>query len=410
MSDERFGPEHPEWSARLRNARDHLLPWIARTVPLGGATVLEYGCGQGAVSCAFAPLVGRHIGVDIDAEAVAQARFRAARRGLENVDLRVVPATEIVDHVRAIGERIDVVLLYAVVEHLTLDERLAVLAAARDVVAPDGHVVVAELPNRLTPVDHHSAQMAYVDALPDDVLVRYADRSGRREFADAIAEAVAEGPDAARLAAARWGRGVSFHEFELVFGDLAERTVASGYAAELYPARPVRLEELQLQASFDAWRPDLPPAWSRSWIDTILAARPVADRPPLVRPWRMRIDRDAAGAAWMRDDGRLVLAPGVRFPLRFPVATSELHVGFVAATDPAHALQVHVDGRTLPAPAVPNHVGVPPWHAALALPRPSEQVEVSLVGGGELTFVGYAAACGAATGVGDPGASRHYGW
>ncbi|WP_320671122.1 class I SAM-dependent methyltransferase [Patulibacter defluvii] len=406
-----FGPEHPEWSARWRTATSHVIPWIAEHVPLADATVLEYGCGQGAVSCAFGPHVARHIGVDIDADAVEQARFRVAERGLDNVDLRALPVGGIVDQVRALDQRIDVVLLYAVVEHLTRDERLAVLEMARDVVAEDGHVVIVECPNRLTPVDHHSSRLPFVDGLPEDVLARYAERSPRASFVEDIAAARAAGGAAAeRLALVRAGRGVSFHEFELVFGDLAQRTVASSYAESLYGVRPVLWEELQLAAMMDGWRPDLPPAWSRSWIDTILSARPLDDPPALVRPWRMRIDPDAAGAAWVRDDGRIVLGPGMRLPVRLPTATDELHVGMIASEDPRHAVRVHVGDRTLSPLGLRNRLGTPPWHAVAALPWVTDHVELSLAGGGELTFVGYAAAPGAPTGLDGWGSSRVFGW
>ena len=50
---------------------------------------------------------------------------------------------------RARRGEVDVFLLYAVLEHLTVAERLAVLRLAREVVKPDGAIVVCETPNRL---------------------------------------------------------------------------------------------------------------------------------------------------------------------------------------------------------------------------------------------------------------------
>jgi len=117
----------------------------------GGRTVLEYGCGQGAIACAVAPRAARHIGVDIAAGEVAMAREHIARRGLANVELSAVPEGEVLDRVAAYRGAIDVFLLYAVLEHMTLDERLAVLRLARQTVRPDGYIVVCETPNRLTP-------------------------------------------------------------------------------------------------------------------------------------------------------------------------------------------------------------------------------------------------------------------
>ncbi len=118
-------PEHPEWLQRLHRAREGLVPWIEETAPLAGRTVLEYGCGQGVSACAVAPRAARHIGVDIAAGEVAMARQHIARRGLANVELLAVPEGEVLDRVAAYQGAIDVFLLYAVLEHMTLDERLA---------------------------------------------------------------------------------------------------------------------------------------------------------------------------------------------------------------------------------------------------------------------------------------------
>jgi len=40
----------------------------------------------------------------------------------------------------------------------------------------------------------------------------------------------------------------------------------------------------------------------------------------------------------------------------------------------------------------PNLAQVPRWHAAVQLPEPTARVELSLRGGGSVTFVGYAGA------------------
>ena len=48
------GEDPNSWEIRRRRAAEVLIPWIEQTVPLAGKTVLEYGCGNAAVSCAFA--------------------------------------------------------------------------------------------------------------------------------------------------------------------------------------------------------------------------------------------------------------------------------------------------------------------------------------------------------------------
>ncbi|MCW3040930.1 MAG: hypothetical protein JWM31_2835 [Solirubrobacterales bacterium] len=397
--------EHPEWLRRLAVARADSVPWVERHIPLTGRTILEYGCGQGAITCAFAARAARHIGVDIDPGEVALAQQAVARRGLSNVELRVWPVSEIVDRVREYRGEIDVLLLYAVLEHLTLEERLAVLRLGREIMRTDGHIVITETPNRLTPVDHHTARIPFLHALPLSVAGAYYGRSPRADFVDAIDAAAAGGVEARDEALERWGTGFSFHELEMAFGDVAAHTVASSYDAALYPSRPVRWEELQLAAVLDAWRPDLPPCWSRSWVDTILSVEPVrsGDEPLHVRPWPLRLPHDVAGAS-MLPDGRIELRPGARLPVGLPAPTSELHVGLMAS-DPRRALRVEVGARTVTMDAVDNREGIPPWHGVVRLSEPADRVTLTLPDGGCLTYVGF-------RGKADPAApmQRPMGW
>lgn len=82
-----------------------------------------------------------------------------------------------------------------------------------------------------------------VDEPESGALLEYRDRSDREDFLDAMASAAARGEEEAREAWVRWGRGVSFHEFELVFGDLREHVIASSYDVALFEERPIHAEE-----------------------------------------------------------------------------------------------------------------------------------------------------------------------
>ena len=208
--------------------------------------MLEYGCGNAAVSCAFAERAARLIGVDIDARWIELGDEEIRKRGLDNVELELHPPATILDAVAARRGQIDVFLLYAVLEHLTVEERLAVLRLARDVVKPDGAIVVCETPNRLIYFDHHTAQMPFFHLLPDELALDYYRRSEREDFKAAIDAALQDGREAGLEAIVRWGRGVSFHEFEVVFGDLSHHVVASNYDPILFGERPVHPEEVVL--------------------------------------------------------------------------------------------------------------------------------------------------------------------
>jgi ubiquinone/menaquinone biosynthesis C-methylase UbiE len=277
------------------------VPWIESTVPLAGKTVLEYGCGNGAVGCAFAARATRHIGLDIEGWAIDEARARAAERGLRNVELETVGADEIFDRVRRHAGDVDVMLFYAVLEHMTLSERLEALRVARDVVRPDGVIAVIELPNRLVDTDYHTSLLPFFAQLPAELALAYAERSPRADFRRELLAARADDPDGGRLALARWGTGASFHEFELFFGDLSRHVVGGGYDPMLLAERNVHPDEVALARYLDRVRPDLPPPFSRYWIDLLLsptALEPGAAR--LIRPWPMetRLSRRARSTRW----------------------------------------------------------------------------------------------------------------
>jgi ubiquinone/menaquinone biosynthesis C-methylase UbiE len=291
--------------------------------------VLEYGCGDGQISVALAPHVGRVIGLDIDADMVRAGRERAARAGAENVELDSHPAEEIVDVLRAHAGEVDVLLLYAVLEHLSLDERFAVLEAAREVVPADGAIVCIETPNRLISFDSHSSHLPYMNWLPDELARRYADRSPRELFVEGLRAARAAGPAEEAEWWVRFGRGMSFHEFELVFGDIERHVVAGGYDTAVLPARPLQPEELPLAADLARRRPDLGPAWSRQWLDLVLSPSPLPEPARFVRPWSMETG-ESPGVAWTRWGSLGLPEPGLTLRVRPDAPTARLVLGFIA--------------------------------------------------------------------------------
>ncbi|HEV3056100.1 MAG TPA: methyltransferase domain-containing protein [Solirubrobacteraceae bacterium] len=330
------------WEHRRRRAADALIPWIEQTVPLAGKTVLEYGCGNAAVSCAFAERAERLIGVDIDPGWIELGNEEVRNRGLQNVELELHPLESIIDAVSARRGQVDVFLLYAVLEHLTVAERLRVLRLAREVVKPDGAIVVCETPNRLIYFDHHTAQMPFFHLLPDELAADYYHRSARADFRDAIDQAAAGGRAATLEAIVRWGRGVSFHEFELVFGDRLDRHVlASNYDPLLFAERPVHPDEVILARYLDRWRPDLAPVWSRYWLDVILSPTEISKRKPFLRPWSAEtIASDRVG--WTRWENMYLSGRESTLEIDLPHPTEQLVVGSVTEHERPLALEVTV--------------------------------------------------------------------
>ena len=389
-ADDPFWGDDPNSAInRLRRARDYLLPWVDQTFALAGATVLEYGCGHGPVSCAFATRAERVIGVDVDPEYIAEGRRFVAECGAENVELHHHRAGEIVDAVAARSGEIDVFLLYAVLEHLTLDERLEVLALAREATTPSGVIVVCEAPNRLFPFDHHTTRLPFFTMLPDELALRYWRRSERPDFLAEMEKAVAAGREADALI--RWGRGVSYHDFEIAFEDLAAHVVASSYDPLLFGERPVRREELALARVLERERPDLAPAFSRAWLDLILTPRPHPRRPAFVRPWTMETTR-SEGVAWTRDEALALSSAASRLLVELPAPARRLVIAVApGAPDGTIVLDAGpATPRPLEVPAVAAPDGTPTYHD-IRLPAAAGRIDLRLEPRGLVTFVGYEA-------------------
>ncbi len=335
------------WDMRRRRAAEYLIPWIEQTVPLAGKTVLEYGCGNAAVSCAVAERAGRVIGLDIDEGWIELARTEVRQRGLANLELELHPVEGIMEAaVRHRGE-VDVFLLYAVLEHLTVSERLDVLRLAREVVKPDGAIVVCETPNRLIYFDHHTARMPFFHLLPDELALEYRRLAPRDQLREELEKTESEGGrEAALEALARWGRGVSFHEFELVFGERLDRhVIASNYDPLLFGERPVQPDEVILWRYLERWRPDLAPVFSRYWLDLILSPTPIEKRAPFLRPWSF--DTTASeGVGWSGSETLYLKGPEATLWVTLPHPSSRIVVGSLTRDGSWVTLHARADGSS----------------------------------------------------------------
>jgi len=376
------------WDMRRRRAAHTLIPWIEQTVPLAGKTVLEYGCGNAAVSCAFAEQAQRVIGVHIDPDGIELGVQAIRQRGMRNVELELHSPQAIVDAVAARRGQVDVFLLYAVLEHLTVSERLAVLRLARQVVKPDGAIVVCETPNRLIYFDHHTAQMPFFHLLPDELALHYYGRSERDDLKTAIDTARGKGQDAGLEAIARWGRGVSFHEFEVAFGDLSRHVLASSYDPILFGERPVHADEVILARYLSRTRPDLAPAWSRYWLDLILSPQPVDQRAPFLWPWTAETIQ-STGVAWTGWENLLLKGGEAALWVTLPQPTSRLVVGSVSQD--GSWLTLYLRPETSDRAIVANHRAPAGRHAftTFDLPAPTRRVALGATGECHVVFVGY---------------------
>ncbi|MGX9726329.1 MAG: class I SAM-dependent methyltransferase [Candidatus Electronema sp. VV] len=238
---------------RYNNSLTHVVPWVARQIDLSGKTLVEIGSGTGSSTAAFAHFVAKIDGYDIDAQALAGARARLEVMGLNNAVLHLVAAEELMAALRRnhAEEGADIVLLFAVLEHQTIRERHETLKLCWELLKPGGLLVVTETPNLLHYGDLHTSQLPFLHLLPSELYARYADRSPREGFGKGFANFAALSVEELDTAIMRWGRGVSFHDFEIAIGkEHGKYLVASGFEPEMLSWFDVTLDEELLRHYF----------------------------------------------------------------------------------------------------------------------------------------------------------------
>ena len=271
--------------SRLATATYYFRPMLRSILePSEAKHVVEVGCGRGLKALAWSDLFASYVGIEIDPALVAQANASFRRFGFPNARAIAGNAEAILQDPRANGiGPIDLLVLYAVLEHLTIPERRSILRLAQEVYRGGGHVLIAETPNRLSPFDTHSFHLPFVEWLPAELQEEYVSRSGRE---DLKAQFVAAPPEARRETLYRIGRGLSFHEFECFWeeADYENLSMArDGFSAALLNLEPFRREEADLMRFCEDNKIDIHRAFHRYWLYGLLA-----DRPERATPRRAR--------------------------------------------------------------------------------------------------------------------------
>jgi SAM-dependent methyltransferase len=239
--------------ARYTDACRWVVPWAHRHCNLNGSKIVDIGAGTGATTAAFAHLADFVWGYEIEAKSVTAATERLAALGLDNCCVRFVNPLDLLETVRRQhSDSGDLVLLYAVLEHLTPEERIEYLSAIwHEILRPGGYLVVVDTPNRLCYFDAHTSKMPFFHLLSPQLALQYFDRSPRAEFVSGMRDIMKCSEDAV-TALHRCGLGASFHEFEIAFetDSLDSLIVANGFEPEMISWFPPELEERLLVTYF----------------------------------------------------------------------------------------------------------------------------------------------------------------
>jgi len=216
-------------AGRLELFRVWTIPWLDFLIKLDGARILEIGCGTGASTVALAEQGAQVVGLDASTAALVSARDRCAAHGLK---AEFVESNATAVGTRFASQRFDAIVFFAVVEHLTWEERIRSLKAAWDLLPANGMLAVIEAPNRLWHVDIHTTNEPFYNWLPDETAIaytRYIDGPSRHLFAEPVEEA--------KLQLARLGRGVSYHDFVIAWDIPPDHLPVAGYMAKYHERR-----------------------------------------------------------------------------------------------------------------------------------------------------------------------------
>jgi SAM-dependent methyltransferase len=363
------------------------IPWLEQTLTMEGKQVLEYGCGKGLVSRAFARRASYVRGVDIDPTAVREGQRELASLGIDNVELEAIAVDEILGAMRTLTPAFDIILFYAVLEHLTLEERFELLRDTKKLTRPGGRIVCIETPNRLLSSDVHSSFLPYLTWLPDRLAVEYAERfSTRPDLLEQVVSARAEGRELDWWV--RYGRSASFHEFELVFGDIDSYVIAGGYDSVMFGARDLHPAENRLARDLAQQRPSLGPAWSRAWLDLVIAPEGGTPARPLMRPWTLET-QGSTGASYTRNDAVALHTPAASLRIALPEPTERLIVAFVTSPGPTELRLEPTEGGPVSI-ATDTDVDGRVRYVDVRWTGPVGEFELGLSAPGYIIFVGYA--------------------
>jgi S-adenosylmethionine-dependent methyltransferase len=200
-------------TARLEEFRALVAPWLNSIFALRGSRIIEVGCGTGSSSVSLAEQGADIVGIDVSDRALEVARVRFDLYGLKG-NFIVANASDVGKI--AAGGNVDAVIFFAVMEHMTWEERATSLKAAWNLLQSGRHLIIIETPNRLWHTDTHTSFDPFFYWLPDELAIPYSRFTRRKTYNEIFRNAVQD--DETRVRFARWGRGVSYHDLVLSLG------------------------------------------------------------------------------------------------------------------------------------------------------------------------------------------------
>ena len=210
---------------RITVSRSKIIPWIMQTLELKNKKVLEVGSGTGSSSITLAEQGAVVTGIDLDNSSLKVAKHRAQILDLE---IKFIELSGIEIH--TLNQSFDVVIYYASLEHMTIEERIDSLQQAYSLLSKGGYLIIVEAPNRLWIEDTHTSELPFFQWLPDNLAYNYSKFSKKPSFNSIYLDSEFLKLDEFH----RRGRGVSFHEFDLAFMNSENLNIVSSLNRLVY--------------------------------------------------------------------------------------------------------------------------------------------------------------------------------
>lgn len=253
-------------SDRLHLDRFQFVPWIDHVLPLPNSNILEIGCGTGSATVSLAEQGATMTALDLHAEALEATALRCRLHGLD--------VTCINGNAQDLGKlfrpgQFNMIIFFAVLEHMTLAERRSSLEAAWALLSPGQFLCITDTPNRLWPYDSHTSFLPFFHWLPDELAFAYSEHSPRFPFKTRFREPSRE----ANLNFIRHGRGVSYHEIELALKAVDIISDQTSYLTARNPAKFLKrllARDGRREKMLNDYAPALPRALFRENLNLIL--------------------------------------------------------------------------------------------------------------------------------------------
>lgn len=209
-------------------------------------------------------------GYEIELPSVIAARRRAEILGLNHCSFSHVAPEILAQTAQSEWEgSADIALFFAVLEHTTHEEAIALIQSAWSCLKPGGLLVVNDTPNRLSYFDYHTSHMPFFNNMSDEMVSVEAWRSPRDGFKQAVEGTPMD--HSQRLNLVRWGRGVSYHAFESAIGwEVHNFVELSGYESLISKVWPLTLEDSLLLTYFKSKPIHASDAFARSALNFVL--------------------------------------------------------------------------------------------------------------------------------------------